>query len=576
VEIAFADIVSGRKSNICEHNGAAVETTVVDGLVVASQTSGTIHPMNIRQQMASIIATELVAGRSIVLGYLAATSGSTYQKAGARMVFLRDGTWCGMLSGGCLEADLAEHAAECFEDSGFPKDSKDSQDSEDSKGIVQNISGKIVTYDTNDDGDVVFGTGMGCKGSMTVALILVKPVHPFEPNLIESCIDAFVDKHNLGSKPKVDQQAARRLLIFGAGADARPLCRLASDLDWQVTIVDPRPVFARHSDFPDAVSVVCETVDSLLILDIIASSNAWTAVVIMTHNFERDLVILNAVAEQNVDYLGILGPALRTSDLMVRLPVAAQEFLAPKLHSPIGLDLGGYGPESVAISIVAQIQIQWSGASGGSRLFSLPGKDIDTIILAAGSSSRMGQSKQLLKIEGESLVRRAVRVAIAAGQKNIFVVVGANGDHVREKIEDLPITIVENPNYASGMASSIAAGIRCLSQKSPGALIMTCDQPVIKAQHFLNMINIFNTRRPRICATGYEDFSGVPAIFSSNLYPELLKLNGDRGARAVVEKYKQHLISLPCPDAALDCDTPQEFDEMTNYFSQKDTAQVCK
>lgn len=538
--------------------------------------------MNIRQQIASIIATELAAGRAIVLGYLAATSGSTYQKAGARMVFLRDRTWCGLLSGGCLEADLSEHAAECFEDSGFPKDSKDAQesedseDSEDSKGVLQNISGKIVTYDTNDDGDVVFGTGMGCKGSMTVALILVKPVHPFEANHIESCIDAFVDKYHLGLRLKVDHQPARRLLIFGAGVDTRPLCRSASELDWQVTIIDPRPIFARRSYFPDAASVVCETVDNQLIVDLIAASKAWTAVVIMTHNFERDLVILNAVAAQNVGYLGILGPTLRTSDLMVKLPIAAQELLAPRLHSPIGLDLGGYGPEAVALSIVAQIQIQWSGASGGSRIFSLPGQDLDTIILAAGSSSRMGRPKQLLQIAGESLVRRAVRVAMAAGQKNIFVVVGAHGDDVRDQIEDLPITIVENTNHASGMASSIAAGIQSLPQKSPGTLIMTCDQPVIKVSHFLNMINVFNTSRPRICATGYEDFSGVPAIFSSNLYPELLKLKGDRGARAVVEKYKQHLISLPCPAAALDCDTPQEFDVMTKCFLQKDTLQVCE
>ena len=105
---------------------------------------------------------------------------------------------------------------------------------------------------------------------------------------------------------------------------------------------------------------------------------------------------------------------------------------------------------------------------------------------------------------------------------------------------------------------------------------MTCDQPFIKVEHFLQMIDVFNTRRPRICATGYENFSGVPAIFSANLYPELLSLKGDRGARAVVEKYRHHLISLPCLDAALDCDTPQEFDQMTNYFMQSDVDQHCQ
>ncbi len=517
--------------------------------------------MNVRKQIASIIDAELTAGRSIVLGYLAATSGSTYQKAGARMVFLRDGTWCGLLSGGCLEADLSEHAAECFEDG---------------EAALTNSSGKIVSYDTNEDGDIVFGTGMGCRGSLTVALILVNPAHCVAENLVESCIQAFVEKHNLGPMPRMDHLVARRLLIFGAGVDARPLCRLASDLDWQVTIVDHRPIFARQSEFPGAVRVICETVERQLILEIIAASNAWTAVVIMTHNFERDLEILKAVAEENVDFLGILGPVLRTSDLMAKLPMATQERLAQKLHSPIGLDLGGYGPESVAISITAQIQMLWSGASGTSRLFSVPGKNMDTIILAAGSSSRMGRSKQLLKIAGESLVRRAVRVAIAAGQKNIFVVVGCDGNYVRDEIEDLPITIVDNPNHESGMASSIAAGIQSLSSKSPGTLIMTCDQPFIKVEHFLQMIDVFNTRRPRICATGYENFSGVPAIFSANLYPELLSLKGDRGARAVVEKYRHHLISFPCLDAALDCDTPQEFDQMTNYFMQSDVDQHCQ
>jgi xanthine dehydrogenase accessory factor len=494
--------------------------------------------MNLRQEVALETARELAAGRPVVVGYLAATSGSTYHKAGVRMLFRHDGSWCGLLSGGCLEADLAAHAAWCF----------------------QNHSEKVVQYDTNDDGDILFGTGLGCKGSLTVALVPVDPSELLGGVDTDSLIGQVLERNHLKPLCAKERVHRRKLVIFGAGTDARPLCRWAGDLDWQVVIIDPRPVYARSEDFPDAHKIICAPIDDQLISGAIDFDDALTAVVIMTHNFERDLVILKSLALKNIEYVGLLGPRRRASDLMSQLTQVEQNHLSSKLHSPIGLDLGGYGPEAVALAILAQLQLQVSGASGVSRRFTSPNENLDTVILAAGMSSRMGVPKQLIEISGETLVRRAVHAAMAAGQKNIIVVVGAYADGVRAALSNLPVTVVENADYQSGMASSIVAGVRSLAATSQGVLLMTCDQPLITPEHLAALINLFKSQNPRVCATEYGGISGVPALFSPSLYPELLQLKGERGARALITKYVGEMVTLPCQDAVMDCDTPQDLE----------------
>ena len=163
------------------------------------------------------------------------------------------------------------------------------------------------------------------------------------------------------------------------------------------------------------------------------------------------------------------------------------------------------------------------------------------IVLAAGFSRRLGQPKQLVDWEGEPLVRRAARIAVDAAPTIVVVA----HDAVREALEGLDVTIVDNPEAGEGMASSIRRGIAACEGD---VLLMLCDQPLITAQHLRALIDAKAT----IAATGYRGIAGVPAFFASSLRDELLALRGDVGARRIIEGH-EHVV-VPFEGAALDVD----------------------
>jgi len=154
------------------------------------------------------------------------------------------------------------------------------------------------------------------------------------------------------------------------------------------------------------------------------------------------------------------------------------------------------------------------------------------IVLAAGSSKRLGTSKQELVFEGETLVARAERMARAVADDVIVVMPQLN------------------PDAAEGIASSIRVGVR-LAPADARILIMLCDQPLITIEHLLDLIA---TASP-IVATGYSGIAGVPAVFAPEFASELLALRGDRGARAVIEAHRNVTTVVTFEDAAVDIDT---------------------
>ena len=154
------------------------------------------------------------------------------------------------------------------------------------------------------------------------------------------------------------------------------------------------------------------------------------------------------------------------------------------------------------------------------------------IVLAAGSSKRLGTSKQEIVFEGETLVQRAERMARAVADDVIVV------------------TPQLNPDAAEGIASSIRVGVR-MAPADARILIMLCDQPLITIEHLLDLIA---TASP-IVATGYSGIAGVPAVFAPEFVSELLVLRGDRGARAVIEAHRDVTRVVPFEDAAVDIDT---------------------
>lgn len=188
--------------------------------------------------------------------------------------------------------------------------------------------------------------------------------------------------------------------------------------------------------------------------------------------------------------------------------------------------------------------------------------NIGLIILAAGNASRMGEPKQLLTYQGRSLIRHAVEVALVSTCQPVVVVVGAYTEKVTLEVENLGIQLVKNTHWREGMSSSIRAGINALEETNPkldAAIIALADQPLISPKVFERLLEAYQNTGKSIIASAYDDVVGVPALFDRTFFPELINLQGDRGAKTLTSKYINHLISISVPEAATDIDTPDDY-----------------
>ncbi len=324
------------------------------------------------------------AGRSGVLASIVSTVGSTYRKPGARMLILDDGSYFGLLSGGCLEADLKAHAAD----------------------VLSSGRANAVEYDMRGPDDILFGLGAGCQGmmrillepanqdtaaarAMTVAarstdageattLVLMHdatdlPLGTFAPSAalppaVRAAADATLRQ---GESRQVEWQHAGKparafveylappphLLLCGAGPDATAVVNVARSLGWRVTLVDHRPAYAMADRFPGA-TVLCAAPAALrTVVDL----ERCHAVVVMSHHFNSDVDYLRILGmSKQPAYVGLLGPSARRQRLTQALGSAA-DGLTSRIRGPVGLDIGAATPEGIALAIVGQIHAWLAG-----------------------------------------------------------------------------------------------------------------------------------------------------------------------------------------------------------------------
>lgn len=190
-------------------------------------------------------------------------------------------------------------------------------------------------------------------------------------------------------------------------------------------------------------------------------------------------------------------------------------------------------------------------------------QQIAVIILAAGASSRLGQSKQLLKVDGQTLLQRTVQAAANAGIKNSFVVLGANAEEHKKTIAQFPVSVVQNPDWANGMGSSLKCGLKSVIEKLPdttAVLVLVCDQPFLTAAHLTKMIDAFEHTDAEIITSVYRGTRGVPALFQKNLFGKLLALGDEQGARKIIESHQGPVQAIEFPKGEIDLDTPEDLE----------------
>jgi molybdenum cofactor cytidylyltransferase len=189
---------------------------------------------------------------------------------------------------------------------------------------------------------------------------------------------------------------------------------------------------------------------------------------------------------------------------------------------------------------------------------------IAAVILAAGASTRMGMPKQLLPYRGRSLLRRATETAIAAHCSPIFVVLGAYSDRIYSEISDLPIQAIENREWQTGMGSSIRCGIQALMDTSPSVeatILLLCDQPFVSTQTIHQLESVYRSTNYPIIASAYQNTIGVPALFHSTLFSELTRLTQAEGAKKVIQRHINSVVTVEFPQGAIDVDTPDDYQQ---------------
>jgi xanthine/CO dehydrogenase XdhC/CoxF family maturation factor len=325
------------------------------------------------------------------LATIIATEGSTYRKAGARMLIEANGRVTGLLSGGCFELDLGQRARRVL-DSGQPL---------------------ITEYDMRINDDLIFGIGAGCEGMIRVLVedataggrtaqaleIASRATHggsgaalllgvtgeptalgtrawsalessPLDSDLTAACrrsVERRESQHLRLARAGAEttywiQYVAPtpRVLVCGGGPDAEPLVALLAMLGMNVTLVDHRPAHAVPERFPRAHVVLSAAAALASAVDL----GQFSAAIVMSHHLASDSSYLRALAASSVPYVGVLGPRPRRERLLRDLDGAGAA-LATRLRGPIGLDIGAVTPEGIALAIAAEVHAFAAGRSGG-------------------------------------------------------------------------------------------------------------------------------------------------------------------------------------------------------------------
>lgn len=330
-----------------------------------------------RQQLQTVLAT------------VVHVEGSAYRQPGARMLITERGELTGAISGGCLEGDALRKALL----------------------VIQQQRSQLLTYDTNDEEDNTLGIGLGCNGIIHILLEPVNAEDPFNPvmllaQLLEqrqpgvvvtlfnlqnrravqpgTCLVQVAGKtiyNNSGDPAWLNNTAQAffkkqsvifsrdeitgliayypppiQLLVAGAGNDVLPLANIAAILGWSTHVADGRPGYATPERFPSADSAVTAKASDILNK---WKPDAFTAVVLMTHNYRYDLVLLQHFIQTTVPYIGVLGPAKKLQRMITELEdsgTTVSFIQREKIYGPAGLDLGAETSEEIALSVISEVK----------------------------------------------------------------------------------------------------------------------------------------------------------------------------------------------------------------------------
>ena len=185
----------------------------------------------------------------------------------------------------------------------------------------------------------------------------------------------------------------------------------------------------------------------------------------------------------------------------------------------------------------------------------LLGMRVCAVVLAAGGSRRLGRAKQLAVVDGETLLGRTLRVVCEAGVDSVVVVLGARAEEIAAAVDWRGSRVEVNPDWETGMASSIRAGVLAAGN-ADGVLMLVCDQARLAAEHLRELLRRFDGAG--VVASGYAGIVGIPAVFPKTMFGQLMRLEGDAGARVLLREYAGQVEVVPWENGVVDVDTAED------------------
>ncbi len=185
------------------------------------------------------------------------------------------------------------------------------------------------------------------------------------------------------------------------------------------------------------------------------------------------------------------------------------------------------------------------------------------VVLAAGSSTRMGRNKLFFELDGETLLRRVVRRAIDAGLDPVIVVVGHEAERARAEIAAVPCTPVDNPDHARGINRSLRTGISHVPERAQAAVVMLADMPFVTSRMVAELVARYRDSTAPLVISAYGDVNAPPMLYDRALFSELRQMKGEGCGRQVVRRHRDEAISVSWPEAALrDIDVPEDYERI--------------
>ena len=338
------------------------------------------------------------------------------------------------------------------------------------------------------------------------------------------------------------------IVIVGAVHIAQALAALAVPAGYRVRVIDPRTPYAADERFAGITLERAWPDEALARRPLTAHS----ALVALAHDPKLDDMALAAGLRSPAFYVGALGSMRTHARRLARLEAAglAQSELA-KIHGPVGLAIGARAPAEIAIAILAEL-VKLRRQARQARIAGL--------VLAAGTSSRMGRNKLVESVHGKPLVRFAVDAALASRLDPILVVTGHEAEKIAAALRGTSVSLVHNSDYREGLSTSLKRGIAAVPDDCDGAMILLGDMPGISASLIDRLVAGLDPSQGRaICVASARGQYGHPVLWSRRFFDDITALSGDKGARALLDANAGQSILIEAGDDAplADIDTQE-------------------